>query len=154
MLILGADPGQSGGIAVLDRTGRLLCAEAMPVLRGAVPTVDVRALGLLLRCIDDHECYAYVERAQAMPRQGASSGFNYGVIFGSLLTALHTEGIGYELVQALHWKKGMNLHSDKRGSLALCRQMYPALDLKRKDDGIAEAILIARWGLRQQGGAQ
>lgn len=145
-MILGIDPGQSGGLALIDRYGVVQFAEAMPVARNAVATVDVREMARLLT--DRHVEFAYVERAQAMPKQGVSSSFNYGVIFGSTLTALAWLGIGYELVQSAKWKRDLGLTSDKRQSLDRVRQIYPALTLKRKDDGIAEAILIARWGLK------
>ena len=148
-LVLGVDPGASGGLALLDRAGRLQFAEPMPVLRNAVPTVDVRQIGHLLT--GHHDVFAYVERAQAMPRQGVSSSFAYGVIFGSILTALADLGIGYELVSASAWKRALGLTSDKAQSLDRVRQIYPALALKRKDDGLAEAVLIARYGLGLRG---
>ncbi len=150
-MILGVDPGQTGGLALLDRAGVIRCVEAMPVLRNAVPTVDVRAVGAVLRHAEGCEVFAYVERAQSMPRQGVSSAFNYGVIFGSILTALADLGVGYELVQAAKWKRDLGLTSDKRQSLDRVRQMYPRLPLKAKDDGLAEAILIARWAMREAG---
>lgn len=148
-LVLGVDPGQSGGLALMDRAGKLQFAESMPVLRNAVPTVDVRQLGHLLA--GHHEVFAYVERAQAMPRQGVSSSFNYGVIFGSILTALADLGIGYELVSAAAWKRSLGLASDKRESIDRVRQLYPTFPVKRSEDGIAEAVLIARYGLGLRG---
>lgn len=151
-LVLGVDPGATGGIALLDRSGVIRFAEAMPALRTAIPTIDVGALNSWLT--HHHEpVRGYVERAQAMPRQGVSSSFNYGAIAASVCTALTALGVGYELVQAAKWKRDMGLDSDKRRSLDLVRQMYPRLHLRAKDDGIAEAILLARWGLRQLGGA-
>lgn len=147
-MILGIDPGISGGIALLDRSGGLQFAEAMPALRNAVPTVDYGHVAHLL--VGRTDVFAYVERAQSMPRQGVSSAFNYGVVFGSLLTALAAQGIGYELVQAAKWKREMGLSSDKRESVDLVRQLYPTFPVKRSEDGIAEAILIARWALQQQ----
>lgn len=145
-MILGVDPGISGGLALIRRTGELVFAEPMPVLRNAVPTVDVRELYRLMQghLVD----FAYVERAQAMPRQGVSSAFNYGVIFGSILTAIADLGIGYELVSPAAWKRAAGLNADKRESVDRVRQLYPTFPVKRSEDGIAEAILIARHGLR------
>jgi hypothetical protein len=149
-LLLGVDPGLSGGIALLRPNGSLLAAEAMPVLRNAVPTVDVRQLGHLLKAAEGAEVFAYVERAQAYPRQGVSSAFNYGLLFGSILTAIADLGIGYELVQATKWKRDLGLHSDKRESVDRVKQLYPTFSLRKTEDGIAEAILIARWALTRQ----
>jgi len=151
-MILGIDPGLSGGVALLARDGGLQFAEAMPTLRNAVPTVDVGQLGEWMRLhAAGAVVFACVERAQAMPRQGVSSAFNYGCVFGSMVTALAGLGIGYELVAPAKWKRAAGLGAEKRQALDLVRQLYPRLLLKRKDDGIAEAILIARWGLRHAG---
>jgi crossover junction endodeoxyribonuclease RuvC len=145
-VILGIDPGQNGGVALINRHGALQFAEGMPVARNAVVTVDVRQLGHLLT--GRHGVFAFVERAQAMPRQGVSSAFNYGCIFGSILTALADLGIGYELVAPAKWKRDFGLQSDKRQAIDRAQQLYPALRrLRAKDDGVAEALLIARWGL-------
>lgn len=145
-MILGVDPGISGGLALVGRNGTLFAAEAMPVLRNAVPTIDVRRLSEFLRAADGAEVFGYVERAQAMPRQGVSSAFSYGVIFGSILTALADVGIGYELVSPAKWKRDLGLDGDKRRSVDRVGQLYPTFPVKRSEDGIAEAILLARWG--------
>lgn len=150
-MILGVDPGLSGGVALVSRTGSLVSAEAMPVLRNAVSTIDVQALSRFLRAADGAEVVGIVERAQAMPRQGVSSAFNYGLTFGSILTALAAEGIGYELVSPAKWKRDLGLSADKRESVDRVRQIYPTFPVKRSQDGIAEAILIARWGWQHYG---
>lgn len=150
MNVLGVDPGISGGLALLSPSGGLLFAEAMPVIRTAVPLVDVGEVDRMLR---GHEVrFAFVERAQAMPQQGVSSAFNYGTVFGSLCAALMALDIGVEFVQAAKWKRDAGLTADKRGSFDLVRQLYPSFPLKRSEDGIAEAILIARHGLRMLDG--
>lgn len=150
MLVLGVDPGISGGLALLSDTGELKWAEVMPVLRNTVPTVDSLAFRNLLFGLTLGSVFAYVERAQAMPRQGVSSAFNYGVIFGSILTAIADLGIGYEFVSPAKWKRDLGLKSDKRDSIDRVRQLYPTFHVKRSEDGIAEAILIARFGLSLQ----
>ncbi len=148
-MILGIDPGLSGGLALVSLRGALVAAEAMPVLRNAVATIDVRALSGFLRAASGAEILGYVERAQAMPRQGVSSAFSYGVLFGSVLTAIASEGIGYELVSPARWKRDLGLSADKRESVDRVRQLYPGFEIKNREDGIAEAILIARWAWQQ-----
>lgn len=145
-LVLGVDPGLTGGLALLGRAGQVVAAEAMPVLRNTVPTIDARALGAFLRAAQGEEVFAYVERAQAFPRMAVSSVFNYGVVFGAILQALHDLDIGIEFVQAAKWKRDLGLTSDKGRSIDRVRLLYPTLPMKKSEDGIAEAILIARWG--------
>ena len=143
-LVLGVDPGLSGGLALIRRTGELLWAEAMPVIHNTVATIDVRQLSHLMT--GHHEVFAFVERAQAMPRMNVSSVFNYGCLFGSLLTSLADLGIGYEFVSAAAWKRKAKLSPDKRESVDRVKQLYPTFPVKRSEDGICEAILIARHG--------
>lgn len=152
MMILGVDPGLSGGLALINRHGVLQWAEAMPVNRAALATIDVRQLAHMIGMASGGEIFGYVERAQAFPGQGVASSFNYGVLFGSLLTALTDLGVGYELVSPAAWKRQAGLSSDKREAVAMVRQMYPSFPVKRSEDGIAEAILIARYGLHVIGG--
>lgn len=146
MIVIGVDPGISGGVAAITKAGEFLFAEPMPVLKNSVPTVDFWQLREWIRRYDGVSTFAYVERAQAMPRQGASSGFNYGVVFGSLLTCLTSLCIGYELVSPAKWKRDAGLGSDKNAAIARVAQFYPQLRLRKKDDGLAEALLIARHG--------
>jgi hypothetical protein len=50
------------------------------------------------------------------------------------------------------WKKALALDSDKQKSLDLARKLWPDAPLKRqKDNGRAEALLMAYW-LRNQYG--
>jgi len=78
---LGIDPGIHGGLAIVaiaDRTAPALveCIDIPVVGTGAKERVDVMAIR---NFIDRHKpVHALIERAQAMPRQGASSGFKYG----------------------------------------------------------------------------
>jgi hypothetical protein len=155
MITLGIDPGLSGGVAAIDGTGRIVLLEPTPILDGQVRVFDGRALGDMLRArgllwadgCNGSRCYAYIEHAQSMPRQGVASTFAYGVTFGSTIAAVRSLGIGYTLVRPAIWKRALGLKgSDKRESIGLAGQHWPELSLRRKDDGLAEALLIARWG--------
>jgi crossover junction endodeoxyribonuclease RuvC len=151
LITLGVDPGLKGGVAALDGEGRLLWAEPLPMLDGLVDPSALRALLSRLGG-DPTRLFAYVERAQAFPGQGISSTFKYGVGYGSLLSALAWQGIGYQAVPAGAWKRAMGLTGDKADSIAMARRYWPQLALRRKDDGLAEAALLARWGWRKDGG--
>jgi len=57
-----------------------------------------------------------------------------------------------QLVPPAKWKRDMQLNASKDGSRAKAIQLWPAQagEFKRvKDDGRAEACLIAKWGLSQ-----
>ena len=105
-------------------------------------------LGRLLADRNIDSMFAYVERAQSMPQQGIASAFNYGCCFGTLLGTLAALGIGYQLVPASVWKRklGLMAGSDKKASIGLAQQHYPSRTFKASQHGLAESLLIARWG--------
>ena len=78
MRVLGVDPGISGGLAVVEITdgaapALVECIDIPVVGTGAKERVDVAAIR---NFIDRHKpIRALIERAQAMPKQGASVGF-------------------------------------------------------------------------------
>jgi crossover junction endodeoxyribonuclease RuvC len=84
--ILGIDPGIHGGLAIVEIDNgiapKLIDAIDIPVTGvGAKERVDVLAIRTwILTHKPDH---AMIERAQAMPKQGASSGFKYGRATGA-----------------------------------------------------------------------
>jgi crossover junction endodeoxyribonuclease RuvC len=54
------------------------------------------------------------------------------------------------LVRPRAWKKDMGLTADKDESLSMARELWPDAPLARKkDNGRAEALLIAEWLRRQ-----
>jgi Holliday junction resolvasome RuvABC endonuclease subunit len=81
--VLGVDPGAvSGGLAIVEindsAAPQLLDAIDLPVVGvKAKQRIDVLALR---NWIQQHRPdHAYIERGQAHPHQGASSGFKYGI---------------------------------------------------------------------------
>src|SRR5262249_22607476 len=147
--ILGIDPGIIGGIAFLypDR----IEAHDIPVVANEV---DVDALA---RLTETHAPrLAIIERANAMPRQGASSTFKYGAAYGSLRAVCTLCRIPYHLVTPAKWKGYFRLAADKEKSRALAIQFWPGCGLfeRKKDHGRAEAALIARYGAEMLDGVR
>lgn len=159
-IILGVDPGVRGGLAIvrLDESGpRLIDAIDVPVVGvKAKERIDVIALQQWLLQHGPHR--AFVERAQAMPRQGASSGFKYGRATGAIEAVITVCAIPLEIVEPSMWKRTLRLTGkDKEGARQLALAQFPyahALLARRKDHQRAEAALIALVGLRQLLGAQ
>ncbi len=148
MTIIAIDPGLTGGFAVLTNTGEYVSAEPLPIIRdGALAWVNGEQLrGMIITAKDATPTCCVVERVSAMPKQGVSSSFNFGVGFGSLLGAIQVLGCPLHLVQATLWKRQLGLSRDKNASLDKARLLFPDAPLARKkDDGVAEALLIAWW---------
>jgi crossover junction endodeoxyribonuclease RuvC len=144
--ILGLDPGVFGAIAFY-----------FPDQKAAISVYDVPTVGkeinasALYDMINKYDPdLAVIEAVHAMPRQGVSSSFNFGVSFGiakGVVGALHIPVI---FVTPTKWKKHFGLNADKEKSRALAISTWPFSDhfRRKKDDGRAEAALLALYGFQ------
>ena len=150
MKVLGIDPGVRGGLAIVEidngAAPRVIDAIDIPVTGvGAKERVDVLAIRTWIQTyMPDH---AAIERAQAMPKQGASSGFKYGRATGAIEAVIACCEIAITIVKPAVWKKAHHLRGgDKEGARQRALQLFPsahALLARKKDHGRAEAALIA-----------
>lgn len=158
--ILGVDIGLTGGLALLD--GETFIVEPMPVMRKEGKTfvkmqVNAAAFSQFLREWNKQPVppsmkwgvqRAYVERVATMPKQGVAGQGSLMHSFGVIEGVLAALGIPMVLVSSQEWKKYHGLlGSDKDAARTLAQRLYPTLDLsKKKDIGLADALLIARYG--------
>jgi crossover junction endodeoxyribonuclease RuvC len=156
MKLLGIDPGAvSGGCAIVEFSDgiapQLVDAIDLPIIGvKAKQRIDVLALrDWIVQHKPDH---AYVERGQAMPRQGASSGFKFGRGCGALEATIQLLEIPMMIVEPTAWKKFHQLRGgDKEAGRQRALQLFPAahaLFARKKDHGRGEAALIALYGAR------
>jgi crossover junction endodeoxyribonuclease RuvC len=144
-VIIGIDPGMTGALAVLDR-GQLVAIMPMPTTAGQVSGMEIAAI------LESYEpTRVCIEDVHAMPQNGSISSFKLGYNFGVVMGVINAAHIPIMRVTPHRWKKSYNLiGKDKSASRALAMELYPAhahAFRLRKDDGKAEATLIARWGL-------
>lgn len=152
MIYIGIDPGKKGGIAFMGDGKNN--SETYPY------SDDVLINNLRLIYVQgwQSDAICYLEHVHAMPKQGVSSTFNFGMSFGFIQGVLKAYGIRYELVTPQKWKKEFSCTSDKNTSIEVCKRLFPNVNLKatdrcRKDhDGMAEALLIAEYGRRHYNG--
>ena len=155
LLILGIDPGIRGGLATI--TGNIDGAAPQLVDAIDIPVTGVGAKeGVNVLAIHDWivqhaPAHAFIERAQAMPKQGASSGFKYGRAVGAIEAVIACCGIPLTIVEPTAWKKFHGLRGgDKESGRQRALQLFPTaheLLARKKDHGRAEAALIALFGL-------
>ncbi len=151
MIYIGIDPGKNGGIAVI---GKL----SLENYCGASVYSDSELLNVC-ELFKGNPCICYLEHVHAMPKQGVSSTFNFGMNFGFIQGVLKAYGIPYELVTPQKWKKEFSCTSDKNTSIEVCKRLFPNVNLKATDrcrkehDGMAEALLIAEYGRRHYNGS-
>jgi len=143
MKILGIDPGSvSAAMAIIDTEnpfeGVVMC-ENVPVVNRQV---DVNGFRRLL--LDNRPDVAIIETVGAMPKQGVSSAFRFGVGVGLLRGVVQSLNIPLHEVAATKWKKYFGLDSDAEKSRARASALYPSANLRlKKDHNKAEAILLA-----------
>lgn len=145
MIYLGIDPGKSGAMSVIfEMTG-----EKMIIPYGEREYIN------LLHKLSGHDVKTCLEHVGAMPKQGVTSMFNFGVNFGYIRGLLEAYSIPYELVRPQKWKKEFSITGDKNSSLEVCRRLFPDVSLRRTDkcrkddDGMAEALLMAEYARRR-----
>lgn len=148
--ILGIDPGFSGALVLVTEQGGYIDHLPMPTIKvgtksrvnGAAVAAWVRQYGIT---------HAYLEQVGAMPGQGTASMFTFGHAAGVAEGILQGLNIPYTLVTPQAWKKSAGLiGSDKDAARSRAIQLYPelrALDAKAKGQAIADALLIARFGI-------
>jgi len=153
MIRIGIDPGVHGAIAVLEGEDVLHGVYDMPTmnLTGKKQQVNAAEVAKLIEFWLPIGV-ALLERVAAMPGQGVSGMFNFGVSYGVMQGVLGTLKIPMVLVSPLVWKRRAGLAGkEKEASRTLAQQLYPAAPLSRvKDIGRADAILIARFGSQKE----
>lgn len=147
-MIIGIDPGQTGGIAYIDHASGQSHAMPMPVMG---KDIDGHELANALRGLTIDT--VILEKVHAMPKQGVSSTFKFGMGFGLVIGVCEALGIPYRLVTPQAWKKTVlaGTAKDKDAAVAFVRRAYPSIDLTpgRKrvpHDGMADAVCLAEYG--------
>lgn len=151
MIVVGIDPGVTGGIAWLhtEITGGLCQAEPMPVLDKRVQANQIADL------LKEHPPDVIViEDLHAMPR-GSIASFSLGYSMGVAVATAQTLRHPLIRMRPTEWKKIMGLtKKDKSASLLLATELWPNWQKTfalKKNDGLAEAALIAEAYRRKEG---
>lgn len=154
-MILAIDPGKQGAVALVDSKGVLVdVADLEPLYAGAVLSPAMLKATLLDLCCDLPGSIdaCVVEAVHAMPKQGVVSSFNFGQSLGTCRSVPSCLGIPLVDVAPHVWKKALKLGSDKNVARARAAERWPdrAAKFSRvKDDGRAEAALLACWFLER-----
>lgn len=148
--LIGIDPGASGAVVVMDKTFALIEWGLMPTVKiGTQTRVNAAALASMLREFDAG--HAFMEQVGAMPGQGTASMFSFGHAAGTASGVLGALEITTTMVTPQSWKKRAGLSgTDKDAARSRAIQLWPdwrALDAKGKGQALADAALIARFGV-------
>lgn len=158
-MIVGIDPGQSGGVAMLHDDGRWIAGRRMPMKSvDERKVVNVYELDVWLQQhrplgLEGAHSATVIEAVHAMPGQGVTSMFNFGRHAGAVEAwAMLRPSAKLHRVTPRAWKKHFDLGKDKRASLDKAAKMWPVAhnwDVLA-NDGVAEAALIALWYVNQK----
>ena len=154
--VIGIDPGISGAIAIFE-DGKLDTIHDMPTLKiasGKTMKSHISAIGLV-RILETstlvHESvHIVIEKVGAMPGQGVTSMFNFGRSAGIIEGVVAALQRPYTYVTPAAWTKAVGRAAGKDASRMRAMELFPTraeLFKRAKDDGRADAALIAYWYL-------
>jgi len=167
---IGIDNGISGAIAILSPDNNVTL-QLMPVYKtGTLSFIDELAVYDILNSfkIKEENVHIIFEQGQKNPIFGTKGNFSNGYSFGVIHTILKIVKVPFTLVNPQTWQKvmfkdirGMKNKSNKNGkttkdaSIEVCKRLYPEQSLipikrsKKPHDGLADALLMATYGKRE-----
>lgn len=157
-LFVGIDPGRNGAIATVDGFGILVGLMDMPTATEVVAKktrkrVHVSELVAALSPYVPMVTVAAIEDVGGITGQAASASFAFGRMCGLVEGALIALGMPVCRVRAQRWHKvvGLPTRATKDDCRALAAANFPeraASFARKKDDGRADAAMIAHWARR------
>lgn len=149
-VVLGIDPGNEGALAWVTREGNLIEIADMPIIEvNGRKKICAQTLAKLFetRPVD----MIIIERVSAMKGWGISGCFWFGYGAGMVEGLAAGMGMPIRMITPASWKKKAQVPTDKNGARQMASRLWPGASdqFKRvKDDGRAEAALLARWAAR------
>jgi crossover junction endodeoxyribonuclease RuvC len=150
--VIGIDPGISGAIAVFDwYTKSLVEVVDMPTLEvdsGKTKKRHISAVSLANHLTLFSNAHVVTEKVGAMPGQGVVSMWNFGRSAGIIEGVVAALRMPHTYVTPQTWTKGVGRAAGKDASRMRAMELFPTraeLFKRAKDDGRADAALIAYW---------
>jgi crossover junction endodeoxyribonuclease RuvC len=161
MIYIGIDPGLNGAVGVIGEQAGNGCPRVFDT-----PTLTIEgektkrryntaAMAELLAPYAGNREHVLVvlESVHSMPKQGVASSFCFGQGLGMWQGIIAALGLPLEMPSPQRWKKEIMADQgrDKDAARFKAIQLFPTLatQLSRvKDDGRAEALLMAEYGRR------
>jgi len=160
---IGIDPGAKGFMCLQ------VCGHSeiryIPLRDGKEVNPEIRKT-LESIVVDFKDIIACVEQVHAMPGQGRTSIFTFGVNYGYILGILHAYAIPVVHVPPMVWQREMWTAPDKvrtadgkintkQTSYLAARRLHPTLTFRRNercknfDDNMVDATLICDYAIRK-----
>ena len=156
---IGVDPGANGGLAIIflskSKDITFVTARSMPTVKiDDKPSLDTRALENFF----PHQPFiAVLEYVSAMPKQGVSSMFQFGRMFGAIEAMLDATAEEIIYVRPRKWKKYFDISADKEEAIRYADTRFGMKEpwhrsgrnggkLLERNSGNAEAALLGLYG--------
>ena len=153
---IGIDPGLTGAVAQWD--GEYLTLLEIPTFKSKGRGREVDWTELVMSWEQKiTPSAAFLEQVSTRPGEGRSSAFKFGSIYGGLRGILAAKHLPTTLVTPRTWKKWHGIGADKEESMDLAITLFPQYEDRfygprgGMKDGVAEAALIAYYGLEKIG---
>ena len=151
--IIGIDPGANGAIS-FTRGNRLYVDKCHPNITGRATSVSTA-----MSAFNNKKCIAYIEKVHAMPHDGRSSLFKFGVNYGVWLGILASKGIETIEVSPQKWMKFWEKQNnfklpkekkDRKNALKDIASIF--IQPEKATLWSADSILITMYGRHQEKG--
>lgn len=163
ILVAGVDPGQKGGIALVDKISeRIELIWPMPMFEKKIG--KTMRLRLDYGGLDDLISLMVALGVELLVCENVGAGFGasgreLGEGIGALKMATYKAELRVEFVPVARWKKEVGAPADKKESYFRAEALFPHDREKLKGpkggkhDGKAEAAMIALYGCRKLAGS-
>lgn len=163
-LFVGIDPGKKGGICAINDREQVFLLERTPLVGTTKKVYDEQAMANLIRdlFLSQRVKLVCLEKVGAMPGQGVTSMFNFGMGYGLWRGFLAMCDLPRMNPTPAKWKKemlaGIPADDKKAMSITAAKQLLPQAELvppgcRKPHDGLAEAALLALYAKRAHGGS-
>ncbi len=151
--IVGIDPGLSGAVARIDDNAQWVNDTPTMSVVSARKLKRRYSIPGMVELLAGDVAFVVIESVHSMPGQGVASSFSFGYGLGLWVGIVAALRIPYEMVTPQRWKGVMMDGQGKEKDAARYRaqQLFPAIAdqlARKKDDGRAEALLMAEYGRR------
>lgn len=141
-IIIGIDPGKSGGIAWID--------ENVAIFAQNCPDDVDKMTSLIKEITNKKKCVCYLEAVHAFPTDGRSSAFKFGMNFGIWQGILSSFNVKVVLVTPQKWQKRLGkLPKIKKERKNMIKQIASDMSGLKTTLKTADAILLALHGYEE-----
>lgn len=159
-MVIGIDPGLKGAIAMITYPERKVYdLKKLPIIKSnSRSEIDKTQFESILWPLAEYNPIVFVEKQQAMPKQGVTSVFTCGYNYGVIVAIVHMCRFPYYEVAPRVWAKkvfGINAAGlksfRKERNIKMATQLFPDANLvtergRKPHDGFADALLLAYYG--------